>query len=63
MKEEYKIGDILLVRGGYHVTVIGIKQGWFGPKYICKWTTENTDYVYTYGSVGTKRPWQILCKN
>ncbi|MCB0512598.1 MAG: hypothetical protein KDC72_08615 [Bacteroidetes bacterium] len=65
MKEtKYKIGDRVLVRGGYHCHILDIKRGWLGGiKYVCKWSINYIDYDYSYEKVGIKRGWQILCKD
>ncbi len=62
-KPKYKIGDRVLVRGGYHCFILGIKKDWFGTKYVCEWNVHDWDYDYHYKKVGIKRGWQILCKD
>lgn len=62
MEEDFKIDDIVLVRGGYACIIVGIKKGWFGKVYVCTWIVNDHVYKTTYKTSGTKRKWQILCK-
>ncbi len=58
-----KVGDRVLIRRFmaqmYHVHIIAIKNGFFGPKYYAMWTV-SSDLFGTYKTTGTFRDWNVL---